>query len=145
MLAASGTSPYSWAATGLPAGLSMNTLTGVISGTPTTVGSSSVTVTLTDAAGATDVNPYTLVDQHGPHDLDRVARAVDGQPPVSGVRRGDRGFDPVLVVGVGAARGTDDRREHGWHHGHRDDGGGGRRFRSPSPMPPTGATPTRSR
>lgn len=51
--ATNGTTPYSWSATGLPAGLSIAAGTGVISGTPTTVGTSSVTVTVTDAAGAT--------------------------------------------------------------------------------------------
>src|SRR6202044_3619334 len=39
-------------ATGLPAGLSINSSTGLISGTPTTAGTSSVTVTATDTTGA---------------------------------------------------------------------------------------------
>jgi len=46
------TTPYSWSATGLPAGLSISS-GGVISGTPTANGTSTVAVTLTDAAGAT--------------------------------------------------------------------------------------------
>ena len=48
--ASGGTAPYSWTATGLPAGLSINASTGVISGTATTAGTSSVTVTATDSA-----------------------------------------------------------------------------------------------
>ncbi|MEU1791186.1 M4 family metallopeptidase [Streptomyces sparsogenes] len=40
-----------YAASGLPAGLSINSSTGLISGTPTTVGSGTVTVTVTDSAG----------------------------------------------------------------------------------------------
>ena len=40
-----------WGATGLPAGLSINS-SGLISGTPTTAGTSSVTVTSTDSIGA---------------------------------------------------------------------------------------------
>lgn len=43
----------SWSATGLPAGLSINSSTGTISGTPTTAGTSLVTVTATDSAGQT--------------------------------------------------------------------------------------------
>ena len=46
---AGGTLSYS--ATGLPAGLSINTSTGLISGTPTTTGTSSVTVTAHDSTG----------------------------------------------------------------------------------------------
>jgi hypothetical protein len=49
--ATGGTPAYTWSAGGLPAGLSMNSSTGVISGTVTTFGSSTVTVTAVDAAG----------------------------------------------------------------------------------------------
>jgi hypothetical protein len=41
-----------YSATGLPAGLSINSSTGLISGTPTTAGTSTVTVTATDTTGA---------------------------------------------------------------------------------------------
>jgi hypothetical protein len=43
--------PTSYSATGLPAGLSVNTATGLISGTPTTGGVSTVTLGATNAAG----------------------------------------------------------------------------------------------
>jgi len=48
--ASGGTSPYSWSATGLPAGLSINSGTGTISGTPSAAGTSNVTVTATDSS-----------------------------------------------------------------------------------------------
>ena len=48
--ASGGTPPYTWTATGLPAGLDISN-SGVISGTPTAAGTSSVTVVATDTSG----------------------------------------------------------------------------------------------
>ncbi len=48
-----------WSATGLPAGLSISSSTGTISGTPTTAGSSSVTVKATDGAGFSGTASFT--------------------------------------------------------------------------------------
>jgi O-glycosyl hydrolase len=48
-----------YGATGLPAGLSINSSTGLISGTPTTPGTSSVTVTATDTTGASGSASFT--------------------------------------------------------------------------------------
>jgi hypothetical protein len=50
-LGSGGTQPYMWVATGLPPGLSLNSSTGLVSGSPTQSGSFSVSVTLTDASG----------------------------------------------------------------------------------------------
>jgi len=58
-------SPTSYSATGLPAGLTLNTTTGAISGTPTKAGTSNVTISATNASGTGSttltitVNPVT--------------------------------------------------------------------------------------
>jgi hypothetical protein len=57
--ASGGTSPYSYSATGLPAGTAINGKSGLISGTPTTAGSNPVAVTVTDAANATATANFT--------------------------------------------------------------------------------------
>jgi hypothetical protein len=48
-----------YTATGLPTGLSINTTTGLITGTPTTAGTSTVSVTAKDTTGATGTAAFT--------------------------------------------------------------------------------------
>jgi FtsP/CotA-like multicopper oxidase with cupredoxin domain len=65
-----GVSPYTWALTlgSLPPGLTLNTSTGVISGTPTTVGTFNFTIRATDSQGvpATASQAYSLTIAAGP-------------------------------------------------------------------------------
>jgi len=62
LTASGGTGAYTWLATGLPSGLTLNPVTGNISGTPlTSVGSPfTITVTVTDAVSATANRVYTV-------------------------------------------------------------------------------------
>ena len=57
-----GTAPYTWAISSgsLPAGLSLNTSTGAITGTPTTAGTSSFTVRVTDSLSATATKTLSI-------------------------------------------------------------------------------------
>jgi hypothetical protein len=59
MSASGGTAPYTWSATGLPAGLSINSSTGLISGTPTTAATYNTTVTARDTTSATGSASFT--------------------------------------------------------------------------------------
>jgi gliding motility-associated-like protein len=59
--ATGGTTPYTYAATGLPPGLTFNPATREITGTPTQAGTFTVPVTVTDADGKTASNNYTIV------------------------------------------------------------------------------------
>jgi hypothetical protein len=61
-----------YTATGLPAGLSINSTSGLITGTPTTAGTSTVTVTATDTTGATGSTSFTWTINPG-----TVTGAVD--------------------------------------------------------------------
>ncbi|MFM8266921.1 MAG: S8 family serine peptidase [Ilumatobacteraceae bacterium] len=64
MSATGGTGAYTWSATGLPDGLTINPSTGLVSGSTTVDGSHAVTVTVTDSATptpATTSKPFTLV------------------------------------------------------------------------------------
>ncbi len=57
--ATGGKLPYSWSATGLPAGLSCSA-DGVISGIPTEAGDFTVTVTVTDAMDNSDTKELSI-------------------------------------------------------------------------------------
>jgi hypothetical protein len=67
-----------YTATGLPAGLAVNPSTGLISGTPTTVSKSTVTVTATDGTGAAGAVTFTwTVESVGPIHSGISGKCVD--------------------------------------------------------------------
>ncbi|OLB77077.1 MAG: hypothetical protein AUI14_17150 [Actinobacteria bacterium 13_2_20CM_2_71_6] len=91
IVASAGVAPYTWAATGLPPGLSINT-SGKITGTPTAAGPYTVKVTVTDAATkAVSTNNFTwtiaaaptVSGPAGPR-TDLVGKALSVQATVSG-------------------------------------------------------------
>lgn len=57
--ASGGTAPYTWSATGLPPGLTINTSTGQLTGTPTTAGTYTTTATAKDTTNATGSTTFT--------------------------------------------------------------------------------------
>jgi regulation of enolase protein 1 (concanavalin A-like superfamily) len=59
-------SPTSYGATGLPAGLSVNTTSGVISGTPTASGSFTVTLSATNASGSGTKQLSVVINPNNP-------------------------------------------------------------------------------
>jgi PKD repeat protein len=66
--------PVSYGATGLPAGLNINTVTGLIDGTPTGFGTSSVTLTATNTGG-TDTKTLVITIGQAPPTVTSAATA----------------------------------------------------------------------
>jgi hypothetical protein len=125
---ASGTTPVTWSVTAgsLPPGMTLDTSSGVYSGTPTAGGTFNFTVTATNSAG-TDADPYThtivgaAVDSNAllsGNSLAAFAAAtpggIEGGIPVSGLNAGDtlvsidrrpqNGF--LYALGFNASAGT---------------------------------------
>jgi len=80
-----GTLPYTWSATGLAPGLSIDTASGAISGVPTSAGSYTVTVTVTDSYGIQASAAMGLVVS-APGPATQKAR-VSQAPLISAVRQ----------------------------------------------------------
>jgi acetylxylan esterase len=68
-----------YAASGLPAGLSINSSTGLISGTPSAAGTSSVRVTATDGTGASGSAPFSWTVNSGGGGSCRVVYTTQSQ------------------------------------------------------------------
>ncbi|MFE6777966.1 M4 family metallopeptidase [Streptomyces sp. NPDC057702] len=101
----SNTGALTYAASGLPAGLSIDATTGLISGTPTTVGTSQVTVTVTDPAGKTGTASFKWTvgaDDGAVYENTDDVQIPDGGDAVNSpitVNRGGNG-SAALKVGV---------------------------------------------
>jgi hypothetical protein len=97
--ASGGKTPYTWSISSgtLPAGLSLNASTGVISGTPTTNGTKSLTFKVTDANGKTasksisitinaappTITTTALADGYGNYSYSQTLAASGGKTPYS--------------------------------------------------------------
>ncbi len=81
MSASGGTAPYTWSATGLPAGVTIGSSSGTVSGTPSTAGTYNVTVTATASAGGSGSTSFTFTVSTG------------GGGGCSGQKLGNPGFE----------------------------------------------------
>lgn len=88
-----GKGPLTWSATGLPPGLSLDGATGVLSGTPTTAGMYSLTVSAVDPASndATATTTYAL-EVSSPSPVDLVEPTWTSYFPYDGVISDDGRF-----------------------------------------------------
>ena len=86
-------------ATGLPAGVSISA-TGLLTGTPTAVASSSATITVTDTGGLTAQQPLAYTVQAAAPT--NTAPAITTQPTISG----GTAIGDILTLARGAATGT---------------------------------------
>jgi hypothetical protein len=101
-----GVSPYTWSATGLPAGLSMSPTTGTISGTPTGAsGSANVAVTLTDAVASSIVKNLSLTVLAAPTISTATLASGAVGSPYSAPLAGTGGTTPYIWSATGLPSG----------------------------------------
>ena len=94
MTASGGTAPYTWSATGLPAGITIGSSTGTVSGTPTASGTFNVTVTATASAGGSGNTSFTFT--------------IGGTGGCSGQKLGNPGFETGTAAPWSASAGVID-------------------------------------
>ncbi len=93
-----------YAATGLPAGLSVNTTTGAISGTPTTAGSSTVTLRATNTGGLSASAVMSITISASATGSGRVA--TESLPPIDVVAVGGNPIaNGIIEVAIRGAEG----------------------------------------
>ncbi|MER8753113.1 putative Ig domain-containing protein [Mesorhizobium sp. M1050] len=102
-----GTGPYTYALTGTPpAGITLSTA-GMLSGTPTEIGSFNITATATDDLGFTGAANYTLVIGNNPPVANpETAETLEGQPVTIHVTDNDGGTITSVAIATAPAHGT---------------------------------------
>jgi hypothetical protein len=95
--ASGGTAPYTWSATGLPAGITIGSSTGTVSGTPTTAGTYNVTATATASAGGSGSTSFTI-----------TVNPVGGGCSSPGQKFGNPGFETGSAAPWSASAGVID-------------------------------------
>jgi alpha-tubulin suppressor-like RCC1 family protein len=99
-----GTGPYTWAASGLPAGLGINAGTGAITGVPSTAGSFTVTVTVTDAYGSQTTAAIALAIAPAPTPRELLLRCTRTKVRVHGRTTFEQRCTQSLVTSVKMSR-----------------------------------------
>ena len=103
LTASGGTAPYTWSASGLPAGVTIGSSTGTVSGTPTASGTFNVTATATASAGGSGSTSFTFT--------------IGGTGGCSGQKLGNPGFETGTAAPWSASAGVIDNSTSQPAHG----------------------------